>query len=83
MSAETFHHVMSGIQALVTSLGLLVGGGWAAWTFWGLGRIKHAQAEIRELELNNEKLKLEQQRAELELRQAEQEQGSVGFSWSP
>ncbi|HMB53474.1 MAG TPA: hypothetical protein VKU40_09170, partial [Thermoanaerobaculia bacterium] len=58
---ETFKNWCQSTQAIVISLGLIVGGIWTAYVFKSRLQVENAQAELRRLELE-----IEQTRANLE-----------------
>ncbi len=66
MTIEQFATLMNGVQSVLTSLALLVGGGWALYTFSALGQITRSRAELQRLEL-------EQRKTEAEIRKLQQE----------
>jgi hypothetical protein len=45
-----FKDIAAGIQSIATSVGILVAGGWALFTFWGLGTAQKAHLDIAESE---------------------------------
>lgn len=50
MSPEEFSKIAGGLQSIVTILAILIGGGWALYTFVKLNAVKKARAELAELE---------------------------------
>ena len=85
MTIEEFVTLMKGIESLVVSLAVLIGGGWAWYTFRALGERNRAKAEIENLELRNRKgleeiegLQISQQKLELEVQKLEQEARAGG-----
>ena len=45
-----FKDTAAGIQSIITSIAIIVGGGWALFTFWDLGTRYKAQLDIAESE---------------------------------
>lgn len=50
MSPDAFAKIAGGLQSIVTIFAILVGGGWALYTFVKLNAVKKARAELAELE---------------------------------
>jgi hypothetical protein len=48
MSAETFNQIASAVQSLVLAIAVLVGGGWALYTFIRLRQVDRARAELEQ-----------------------------------
>ena len=70
MTVEQFESLMAGVESLITSLALLIAGGWALYTFRALGQIARSREEIAQLDLQRRK-------TESEIRKLEQA-ASVG-----
>src|SRR4051794_30702167 len=59
MDHEKFKDLTSGIQSIVLSLAVIVGGLWALYTFWGTKQLQKAQAEILGLQIASNRSKVE------------------------
>lgn len=47
---EKFSKLTAGMQSVITTIGLIVGGAWVAYTFWALSSINKSRAEVTALE---------------------------------
>ncbi len=43
---EKFKNIASGIQSIIFSIAVIIGGGWTAYSFWALGSVEKARLEI-------------------------------------
>lgn len=59
MSTEEFAALMDGVESAVTTLAIIIAGGWALFTFWTLGQQARARSELQKLELERRKIELD------------------------
>jgi hypothetical protein len=59
VSTEEFAALMNGIESAVTTLAIVIAGGWALFTFWTLGQQARARSELQKLELERRKIELD------------------------
>jgi hypothetical protein len=50
MNADDFSKIASGIQSIVTTIGIVIGGVWVLYTFWDLGSAEKAKLDIANAE---------------------------------
>jgi hypothetical protein len=73
MTIEQFATLMSGIESAVTALAIILGGGWALFTFWKLGEITRSRNELQKLQLEQAKVQQEISQLEVQKRKSEAE----------
>jgi hypothetical protein len=51
LDPDRFSKLASGVQSIITAIGIVVGGVWVLVTFWELGTVEKSRADIAKLEL--------------------------------
>ena len=73
MSTEEFAALMSFIESIVTSLAIIIAGGWALFTFRVLGQQARAKSELQKIELECRKIELDVLSADQHKRKVDEE----------
>jgi hypothetical protein len=71
MNPESFAAFMSGVESIITSLALIIGGLWALYTFRVLNQITRGRLETQKMQFERDKMEIEIRKTQKELQQLE------------